>query len=83
MSPIATASQHAWIYAVLIEMNDYCRNEGLGEVSAALTRAIERMEPVVFPQPAPAPLRPRRVSPFTSRAERDRTAEVLPFPIRR
>lgn len=84
MSPIATASQHAWIYAVLIEMNDYCRNEGLGEVSAAIARAIERMEPVVFAHPAPpAPLRPRRVSPFSSRAERDRSAEVVPFPTRR
>lgn len=82
MSPIATAGQHAWIYAVLIEMNDYCRNEGLGEVSAALTRAIERMEPVVFPQAA-APQRPRRVSPFSARAERVQPAQVLPFPTRR
>ncbi|TKD22640.1 hypothetical protein FBT96_05850 [Rhodobacter capsulatus] len=82
MSPIATASQHAWIYAVLIEMNAYCRNEGLSEVSAALARAIERMEPVVFPQAA-APQRPRRVSPFSSRDERVQPAQVLPFPGRR
>ncbi|WP_444464851.1 hypothetical protein [Rhodobacter capsulatus] len=83
MSPIATASQHAWIYAVLIEMNDYCRNEGLSEVSAALARAIERMEPVVFPPPAPPTLlRPRRISPFSARAERDRPAKVVPFPAR-
>jgi len=84
MGPIATASQHAWIYAVLIEMNDYCRSEGLGEVSAALTRAIERMEPVVFPRPAtPAPLRPRRTAPFSKRAGHGRSAEVVPFPARR
>ncbi|SOC10398.1 hypothetical protein [Rhodobacter maris] len=50
MSTIATASQHAWMYAVLIEMNDYCRNEGLEDVSASLQQAIERMEPVVFPR---------------------------------
>ena len=84
MPPIATASQHAWIYAVLIEMNNYCRNEGLEEVSAAITRAIERMEPVVFPRtPAPAPKRLRRVSPFSSRTERETMAEVLPFPSHR
>ncbi|PTV97625.1 hypothetical protein C8J27_101742 [Rhodobacter aestuarii] len=72
MSTIAKASQHAWMYAVLIEMNDYCRNEGLEEVAASLQQAIERMEPVVFP----------RISLGRTLAECTpvRSAEVVSFP---
>jgi len=83
MSTIAKASQHAWVYAVLIEMNDYCRNEGLEEVSASITRAIAQMEPVIFPSlPAAGPHeKPRRVSPFAAnRPVGAQKAEVLPFP---
>lgn len=88
MNPIATANQHAWVYAVLIEMNEYCRNEGLDGVSGALTQAIERMEPVIFPRAAlgPAPvataIKPRRISPF-GKGRAVPGGAVVPFPLAR
>lgn len=75
MNTITKAGQHAWLYAVLIEMNDYCRNEGLNEVSATLEKAIEQMEPVVFPHPLPS-------RPADEAAPRP-SAEVVRFPERR
>lgn len=65
----AGARQHSWIYAVLIEMNEYCRNEGLDEVSAKLRDAIAEIEPVIF---APVPVSAQKAPPPTQ-------AEVLPF----
>ncbi|MFD2172522.1 hypothetical protein [Rhodobacter lacus] len=72
MSTITKASQHAWMYAVLIEMNDYCRNEGLEDVAASLQQAIERMEPVVFPR-LPMGRTVADIAPL-------HTAEVVNFP---
>lgn len=65
----AGARQHSWIYAVLIEMNEYCRNEGLDEVSAKLRDAIAEIEPVIFAPVSPGAL---KVPPSSQ-------AEVLPF----
>lgn len=91
------AQQHGWIYAVLIEMNAYCRNEGLGEVSAALEQAIRRFEPVLFaaPRPRQGPaLPPRRPGPGAGGGPGAKSAtgpsaksaigtdSVLPFPTR-
>lgn len=65
---VAGARQHSWVYAVLIEMNEYCRNEGLDDVSVKLRDAIAEIEKVVF---APVPA--------TSSKAPTTTAEVVPF----
>lgn len=66
---VAGARQHSWVYAVLIEMNEYCNNEGLDGVSAKLRDAIAEIEPVIF---APVPPEPQKSSGANK-------AKVLPF----
>lgn len=64
------ARQHSWIYAALIEMNEYCRGEGLDEVAARLCDAIAEIEPVIF-----APV----FEDLNTAAPARPNAEVLPF----
>lgn len=73
MAGLANAQQHAWLYALLIEIDGYCRNEKLGAVSEDIARVLAKLEQVVYP-----PLSELGSAGAAQRAVQ--SAQVIPFP---
>ena len=73
MAQPASSQQHAWLYALLIEIDGYCRNENLEAVSKDVERAIGKLKKMVY-----APV--SEVAGAPSASAQARSAQVIPFP---